>query len=79
MAWNQKIQKIKSHLNTQPIAFASFVHGGMLSREEGANNGVDMNGVLFLWRLKKEFPLELLKFQTLFPPINVFFLRLFGV
>jgi len=44
MAWNQEIQKIKSHLNTQPIAFASFVHGGMLSREEGANNGADMFG-----------------------------------
>ena len=44
MEWNQKIQKIKSRLNTQPIAFASSVHGGMLSREEGANNGADMNG-----------------------------------
>jgi len=42
MEWNKKIQKIKDHLNTQTIASTSLVHGGILSREEGANNGVDM-------------------------------------
>jgi uncharacterized phage infection (PIP) family protein YhgE len=34
-----EIQQIKAQLNPQSMVYASYVQGGMLPREEGANSG----------------------------------------